>query len=119
MNGIKDWDAAAIEARQEAGLIGKNGKKPLGAYPFVKRLAESFELVRVTVYPLLVKRHLDDWPERHQRESVWLAPEIAARLVDEPDLAEIIRAAAQDDRGSSKKPERNAAPSVIKPEYGR
>ena len=30
--GVKDYKAAAEEAREEAGILGKIGKKPLGTY---------------------------------------------------------------------------------------
>ncbi|MCW6506888.1 NUDIX hydrolase [Lichenifustis flavocetrariae] len=95
MKGLKDWEAAAIEARQEAGLVGKVKRKPLGSYSYFKRFPDRFELVQVTVYPLWVQRELDDWAERCERQSFWLAPRIAADLVQETDLAELIRPMAE------------------------
>ncbi len=90
MKGLKDWKAAEVEARQEAGVIGTVGRKKCGEFVYWKRLDAVFALVRVTVYPLLVRRQLADWPERHERVQKWLAPDDAARLVDEPDLAGVI-----------------------------
>lgn len=82
----KDWKSAQIEARQEAGVIGDMGRKRLGQYLYWKRLEGHFALVKVSVYPLAVRRQLADWPERHERAQTWLSPEDAALLVDEPDL---------------------------------
>ena len=91
MKGLKDPDAAAIEARQEAGVLGKIGKKAIGTYPYFKRLADHFDLIEVAVYPLLVTRQLEDWRERKDRTSIWLTPGLAADRVDEPELALVIR----------------------------
>ena len=44
-------DAAAKEAYEEAGVIGKVKRKPIGAYSYWKRLDRSFELLNVEVYP--------------------------------------------------------------------
>ena len=37
MKGIKNWAAAAQEAREEAGIIGKARKKPIGSFLYFKR----------------------------------------------------------------------------------
>ncbi|WP_246518625.1 NUDIX hydrolase [Ancylobacter lacus] len=90
MKGLKDWKAAQVEARQEAGVIGTIGRKKCGEFVYWKRLDSVFGLVKVAVYPLLVRRQLADWPERHERVQRWLSPDDAALLVDEPDLASVI-----------------------------
>ncbi|WP_310201660.1 NUDIX hydrolase [Ancylobacter sp. 3268] len=90
MKKHRDWKAAEIEARQEAGLIGTIGRKPIGDYRYWKRLQGHFALVKVAVFPLAVSRQLDEWPERHEREQRWMSPGSAALLVDEPDLATLI-----------------------------
>jgi 8-oxo-dGTP pyrophosphatase MutT (NUDIX family) len=91
MKGRADHDAAEIEAREEAGLIGKIHRKPVGAYTYWKRLADQFRLVKVDVYPLEVTRQLDKWPEKQSRQMAWLSPKNAATLVDEPQLISLIQ----------------------------
>jgi 8-oxo-dGTP pyrophosphatase MutT (NUDIX family) len=84
--------AAAQEAFEEAGVIGKSSKQPVGAYEYDK-LADDGSSVRctVTVFPLEV-RHLDDsWPEAAERARQWFAQEEAANLVDEPALRILLR----------------------------
>jgi len=51
MKGRDDHNAVAIEAREEAGLIGKVRRKPIGKYSYWKRLGDQFRLVKVDVYP--------------------------------------------------------------------
>lgn len=93
--GQKAPDAAAREAYEEAGVIGKMARKPAGNYTYWKRGDGSFELLRVLVYPLEVKEHRPSWPEQGQRRMAWLSTEDAALLVDEPVLASLIRAAGR------------------------
>lgn len=86
-----DWQAARIEARQEAGVTGKAARKPCGRYRYWKRLGDHFAWSIVTVFPLEVQRELSDWPEKHQRIRLWLPAEDAALMVDETDLGSLIR----------------------------
>lgn len=90
--GVKDHRAAAEEAREEAGIIGKAGKKSIGSYTYDKRQPDGVVPVRVRVFLLEVSRELDEWPESAERKRTWFTPEKAARAVDEPELAELIRA---------------------------
>ncbi|KQU54758.1 NUDIX hydrolase [Bosea sp. Leaf344] len=91
IKGLKDHDAAAREALEEAGVIGKVRKKPFGRYNYWKRMPDHFQLCNVTLYLLQVERQLEQWAEREQRTSRWLSPEDAALLVDEPELAMALR----------------------------
>jgi len=95
MKGKKPQAAAAREALEEAGVVGQIAKRPLGSYPYVKRLADG-ALVDcvVEVYPLEVQRQLKRWPERRERLTQWFTPLEAARLVHEPELARLIQAFA-------------------------
>lgn len=90
--GVKDYKAAAEEAREEAGIKGKIGKKPIGTYTYDKRRPTGTVPVRVKVFLLEVEKELDDWPEAKQRERTWFTMTKAAEAVAEPELAELIRA---------------------------
>lgn len=89
--GHKKPEAAATEAFEEAGVLGEVHRKPLGTYKYWKRNEREFEQLQVLVYPLRVTKQRLDWPERGQRKVSWLSAEDAALLVDEPQLATIIR----------------------------
>jgi 8-oxo-dGTP pyrophosphatase MutT (NUDIX family) len=91
MKGHADPDAAAIEAREEAGVAGKIRRESIGKYVYWKRLADQFELVEVAVYPLEVSRQLQTWREKQSRQMAWLSLEDAATLLDEPQLIALIR----------------------------
>lgn len=91
MKGHRDYRAAAIEAQEEAGVIGRVGKKPVGSYMYWKRRAERFELCRVKVFILEVERQLPAWREKDQRQGAWFLIADAADLVDETGLVTILR----------------------------
>jgi 8-oxo-dGTP pyrophosphatase MutT (NUDIX family) len=91
MRRLNDPDAAAQEAREEAGVTGKIKRKSIGSYVYWKRLARSFDLLRVEVFPLEVIDQRAEWKEKCARECCWLPPGKAWLLIDEPGLADIVR----------------------------
>ncbi|MBS9719371.1 NUDIX hydrolase [Tianweitania sp. BSSL-BM11] len=90
MKGLSDWEAAVVEAKQEAGLVGKVDDKPYGSYSYWKRLKTIFIPVTVTVYGLRVTQELAEFREKDQRERAWVTPQQARMLVDEPHLISLI-----------------------------
>jgi ADP-ribose pyrophosphatase YjhB (NUDIX family) len=90
MKDIKDCRAAAIEAEQEAGLLGKTLKEPVGEFFYWKRRNLQFDLVRVFVYQLDVTGHLPSWREMGEREVRWFKPRDAALLVEEVGLSALL-----------------------------
>ena len=95
MRDRKDYQAAAREAFEEAGISGRIRKRPLGAYTYQKRLVGRVEPCRVMVYVLEVAKERVRWPERDQRTRQWFKPGEAADNVDEPRLAAMIRSLGQ------------------------
>jgi 8-oxo-dGTP pyrophosphatase MutT (NUDIX family) len=91
MKARKPHATAAIEALQEAGLLGKIEKTTIGAYHYHKRLKNGAVLLcRVDVFPLRVTRQRKSWPEKRQRITKWFPHTEAALLVHEPELARLI-----------------------------
>lgn len=85
------WTAAAREAGEEAGVKGDVGQRALGRYYYDKQLARGREWrCEVLLYPLEVTHIAEKWPEKKKRRRRWFAAQDAARLVNEPDLAELI-----------------------------
>ncbi|WP_269931265.1 NUDIX hydrolase [Aminobacter sp. HY435] len=91
MKGKSARQAALIEAREEAGVIGKALKRPAGSYCYWKRLSTSFVHVEVTAFLIEVTDEIEDWQEAGARQRAWLRPADAAILIDEPELSTLIR----------------------------
>jgi 8-oxo-dGTP pyrophosphatase MutT (NUDIX family) len=90
--GMAPYDAAASEAFEEAGVIGKVSKRPIGSYPYDKILDKGNKAsCHVQVFALRVTRQLKRWPEKHERQIAWYPPAQALRFVREPHLRRIIR----------------------------
>ena len=90
MKGIKPHQTAAREALEEAGILGKVAKTPLGSYAYAKRLGGSEQPCRVEVFAFEVKRERNSWLEKHERTRKWFAVADAAEAVEEPELREAI-----------------------------
>ncbi|MBS0639209.1 MAG: NUDIX hydrolase [Acetobacteraceae bacterium] len=90
--GYSGADLAALEAFEEAGLEGIIGAEAIGSYGYRKHLANRGVVeCGVDVFLLAVTRELDDWPERKQRRRQWFTAAEAAALVDEAELAALLR----------------------------
>jgi 8-oxo-dGTP pyrophosphatase MutT (NUDIX family) len=96
LSGSPPHRAAAQEAFEEAGVLGKVSKKTIGFYWYDK-MFESGATVRckVRVFPLRVTRQLKRWPEKRQRQTQWHSPAQASRRVRETNLRQIIRSFAK------------------------
>jgi 8-oxo-dGTP pyrophosphatase MutT (NUDIX family) len=86
MKGRSPHGAAAMEASEEAGLVGKIEKKKLGSFHYRKRLKNGAALLsRVDVFPMRVTRQLKNWPEMHQRVTQWFPSVTAAERWSNPN----------------------------------
>jgi 8-oxo-dGTP pyrophosphatase MutT (NUDIX family) len=84
-------ELAAREAFEEAGILGRTERNPIGSFRYEKRLTEKKAvLCIVDVYLLEVEQELDEWPEKGQRERRWMTPAQAALLVGEGGLVEVL-----------------------------
>jgi phosphohistidine phosphatase len=75
--GERSRDAAIRETEEEAGLIGRLKRRPLGRYRF-RRDNEKYE---VEVYLMHVTVVLDYWLEARLRRRRWIKVDKAATLV--------------------------------------
>ncbi|MDJ0741482.1 MAG: NUDIX domain-containing protein [Gammaproteobacteria bacterium] len=91
--GLSLQESAAKEAWEEAGVAGEVGDVAIGSYDYPKWGATC----SVQVYPMRVTRVLDDaeWQERH-RGREWVSPRVAAMLLKQPELGEIVTAFSRD-----------------------
>ncbi len=91
IRGMKPQDAAALEASEEAGVVGEIDDAPIGSYHYVKQLKREQSIsVQVIVFAFRVRYQADDWKEQGQRHAEWFRAQRAARLVAEPALRRLI-----------------------------
>jgi 8-oxo-dGTP pyrophosphatase MutT (NUDIX family) len=101
MDDATPWHAAAIEALEEAGAKGFVGREGIGDYTYDKRLDDGSVLsCHVRVYPMRVEKLKRTWKERGERKRRWFSPEAAARRVQEPELAALLRRIEREARRS-------------------
>ncbi len=92
LTGMTRHASAAIEAEEEAGVLGAVCPTAVGSYQYRKRRANGASvMLDVEVFPLAVTKELEAWKEQDERERRWFAFDAAAGAVDEPDLQALIR----------------------------
>ncbi|MGF7055654.1 8-oxo-dGTP pyrophosphatase MutT (NUDIX family) [Bosea sp. OAE752] len=88
---LKGSEAAAKEAFEEGGVVGRIRKKPIGRYLYWKRMDGYFSLCKVRLYVLNVAAEHPDWPEKGERLRSWFKWQDAADLVEEPGLRKLLK----------------------------
>lgn len=89
--GLAPEAAAAQEAWEEAGVEGVTEPVCVGRYGYQKCLTVVAQVpCAVAVYGLQVQREADKFPEVKKRTRQWVPQHIAATMVNEPDLGNLI-----------------------------
>ena len=88
---LKDHQAAAREAHEEAGVSGTVRAKPIGNYAYRKISDAGVRSLQVAVFLLHVRRERNDWKERNQRRRAWFDLRAAIKEVEEPALRTLIK----------------------------
>src|ERR1700722_10176279 len=85
LDGKPPHATAAQEAREEAGLVGTITKRPIGSYPYTKRLksGEAIEC-EVHVFPMEETSQKRSWPEKGKRVVQWFSRTAAAETIEDP-----------------------------------
>lgn len=92
MEGRTPAASALQEAWEEAGVRGRADGACLGVYSYAKgRLEEDDLHCLAMLYPVAVKAMSKRFPESGQRRRRWVSRKKAARLVMEPELAQLIK----------------------------
>jgi 8-oxo-dGTP pyrophosphatase MutT (NUDIX family) len=97
IKGLKPPKSAAREAFEEAGIRGTVGAKSIGAFSYEKGVDANGGSVpcEVRVFPMIVKRQLDTWPEAHEREARWFELGKALSAIKEKGLRQLIESFVQ------------------------
>jgi 8-oxo-dGTP pyrophosphatase MutT (NUDIX family) len=69
----KPHRTAAIEAYEEAGLVGAVEKRPVGKFKHRKGRGADKQTLQVSVFPMKVRRRERWWPEDSERRSGFLS----------------------------------------------
>jgi 8-oxo-dGTP pyrophosphatase MutT (NUDIX family) len=97
IDGRSEAEAALVEAWEEGGVRrGKAARRPLGSYMAIKRTASGDDVPCLhRVFAVKVQEEASSWPEAHRRGRRWVSPALAAEMVDEEGLRDILRRFAQ------------------------
>lgn len=90
MEGLRDDEAAGIEAKEEAGLRGKMLREPIGTYHYWQRTRTHFRYVAVTTFVMQVREQKKKWKEKAQREFEWVTLVEAVDRLQEGELASLV-----------------------------
>ncbi|MCC0020734.1 MAG: NUDIX hydrolase [Nitratireductor sp.] len=83
---------AEIEAYEEAGIVGKAAREPIGKFHSHKGMGEGLKLpTEVLVFPVKVKSVKRKYPERDERDLIWLPLESAIRQTNEDGLRALLQ----------------------------
>lgn len=89
-SGLTAYEAAVVEAYEEAGVGGRIGRTCIGVYGYTKRNEKKHKRCLVKVFPMRVSSVLPEWPERRQRRRQWVSFCIAGARVQERALKKIL-----------------------------
>lgn len=94
---LTPFQSAKKEAFEEAGIRGSNSTRALGSYKIKKYGGDIW----IKVYSLKVSHVYKDFPERNLRKRKWFTLQEAAKKIDVPEIAGLIKKMGRN--GSGKK----------------
>jgi predicted NUDIX family NTP pyrophosphohydrolase len=86
----KPHRVAEVEAFEEAGLAGAASKRALGSFRHRKQRGKRKLNLDVHLFPMKVRKQLKSWPEKGERDAIWLPAQEAARLAHKRQLGRLI-----------------------------
>jgi 8-oxo-dGTP pyrophosphatase MutT (NUDIX family) len=86
----KPHRTAAIEAYEEAGLVGAVDKRRVGKFKHRKGKGADKQTLQVSVFPMKVSRRERWWPEKGQRKAIWVSVDAARGMVHKEELRQLI-----------------------------
>jgi len=89
-------ETVMTEAWEEAGIHGRMHGEPVGEFSYEKRLENHTVPCRAVIYPVLVTKLAEDFPEKSERRREWLTAAMAAERVQEPELSDLFESGQLD-----------------------
>ncbi len=95
VKGLTPALSAAREAFEEAGVLGQVADREIGRFSYLKIFEKTQDSTdcEVIVFPLLVERQLEAWPEASQRELRWVSVQAASEMASDEGLKSVINSA--------------------------
>jgi len=93
IDGLNAPGAALQEAWEEAGVKrAEAAETAIGTYDYAKTLDNGAVVpVETHVFAVRVLELSDDYPESEERTRRWMRPQEAAKVVNEPELRDILK----------------------------
>lgn len=91
VKGRAPFMSAALEAFEEAGIIGDIRPTPLTHFHYLKEEGDGPRELRVTLFGMEVRGTLSHWRERDERQRRWFSLEEAADRLGDVELARFVR----------------------------
>ncbi len=82
--------SAAEEAWEEAGVRGRIAHDPCGRFDYDKTDRGKSRHFTIDVYEIALEEQTNAYPEKDMRRRLWIEPQKAAALVDEPGLRALL-----------------------------
>lgn len=80
-------ESAKLEAFEEAGVLGTAERKSVGTYKYSK-FGNDY---KVRLYPLKIKKILDEWPESGERSRRLLPLKQAVKTLADDNVRELVK----------------------------
>ena len=111
-SGQAPFMAAAIEAFEEAGVIGDIGPNIVAEYSCMSEREDGTALpFRVALFGFRVRGTLTHWQDAGKRKRRWFNVSEAAKLIDEPELAEFLARLDEEPEILTRQPRRRILPA--------
>ena len=94
MGKSEEWQAAAQEAYEEAGVSGTVDRTPLGRYLSLKVRGHEAWYTDVALYPLKIEKFHKTFPEKAERKRKLVGMKKARKLLSQPEMAALVEALA-------------------------
>ena len=78
-------ESAVMEAYEEAGVLGEIIPKKIGSYEIIKYGTTC----KIDMYPMLVEKVLNRWPEDRIRKRKWISPEELKEYIKDKSILKI------------------------------
>lgn len=80
-------ESAALEAYEEAGVLGEVLNNRIGSY----KINKYNSICKIDMYPLFVEKTLKSWPEMEMRKRKWINPDDIEKYIKDKKLLRIFK----------------------------